>query len=593
MKIRNFSIIAHIDAGKSTLADRLLEITKTIDGRLIKDQFLDSNPIERERGITIKMAPVTMKYQGYTLNLIDTPGHVDFNYEVERALSACEGAILLIDATKGVQAQTVANYQLAKKNNLKLIPVINKIDAPLSNINACINQIQTLLQSSVSPFQISSKTGQGVKELLDQVISEFPSPKEENNNLPPKALVFNSAYHPHLGVIAFIRLFSGQIKTGDKLQFLSNNLPFTVQETGIFSPDRKPQPLLSSGVVGYLITGSKNLRDVRVGDTISEFKPKSFRNTLPLPGFRQIKPNVFFDLFSVDNDRYRDLSTAIDKLKLSDSSLETKLIKSAVLGQGVRVGFLGLLHSEVVCERLEREFDLPVIATSPSVGYQAILQDGQVVDFTTPADFPDPATIKTTKEPKAVVRLVTPPDYLGKILEICQNLRGQLLNLSYLDRLIELEYSLPLIEVITSLHDQVKSASAGFASIDYEKVGWLDTELVKLTVLLNHQEVSPLSVIVPQNQALGRARILAKRLKRTIPRQQFEIPIQVTMGGQVLTRETVKPFRKDVTAKLYGGDRTRRLKLLEKQKRGKARMKLIGQVSLPQEAFLAAIGRND
>lgn len=584
--IKNFSIIAHIDAGKSTLADRLLEMTNTIDSRLLQEQFLDSNPIERERGITIKMAPVTMNYQDHTLNLIDTPGHVDFNYEVERALFACEGAIILIDATKGVQAQTVSNYHLAQKLKLKLLPVINKIDTPIADIPACQKQINTLFGYNTSPLQISAKTGLGVKELIDQIINQIPSPQITPNHKPLQALVFNSTYHPHLGVIAFIRLISGQIKTNDKLRFISNQSVFQAQEIGIFSPQRNPKNLLETGSVGYIVTGLKKLSDVQIGDTITN---TSSNINLALPGFRRIKPNVFFDLFPIENTRYLELLNSLDKLKLNDSSLETKPIKSTILGQGLRVGFLGLLHSEVVCERLDREFNLPVIATSPSVEYQAILTNGSIVNFANAGDFPDPSQIKTTKEPVAKVNIVTPNDHLGKVLDVCQNLRGQLKNMSYLDRLVELEYKIPLIEVITSLHDQIKSVSSGYASVNYENFAWQETELVKLTVLLNHEEAPPLSIISPKTQALSRARILAARLKETIPRQQFEVPIQVAIGGQIIARETIKAFRKDVTAKLYGGDRTRRLKLLEKQKKGKARMKQIGQVSLPQEAFLAIV----
>ena len=580
--IRNFSIIAHIDAGKSTLADRLLEITGTVSKRDMQEQLLDSNPIERERGITIKMAPVTMQYQGNILNLIDTPGHVDFNYEVERALQACEGAVLLIDATKGVQAQTVANYHLAKNLKLTIIPAINKIDADLADVNSCIRQVNQLLPG-IEPLQISAKTGSGIPSLLSEIITKIPSPPTAPE--PLQALIFNSLYHSHLGVIAFVRVFSGSLNKGDNLRFISNNKNFLPSEIGIFTPARTATPNLTAGTVGYIITGLKDIREVLVGDTIT----LSHQSSPALPGFRHIKPNVYFDIFPVDNSRYKDLLDAVAKLKLNDASLDTKSIKSLVLGQGTRIGFLGLLHAEVASERLEREFDLPVITTSPSVEYQAELRTGETLSFTTPNDFPDPALIRVTKEPLAKVRLVTPPLYVGKVMEVCQDLRGELQNMSYLDQLVELEYHLPLIEVITSLHDQIKSASSGFASLDYEVVSWQESELVKLTVLLNHEEAAPLAIIVPKVQAEYRARQLAARLKDAIPRQQFEIPIQVAIGATVVARETVKAFRKDVTAKLYGGDRTRRLKLLEKQKKGKARMKQIGKVSLPQEAFLAAL----
>lgn len=594
--IRNFSIIAHIDAGKSTLADRLLEMTGTVAKREMQEQLLDSNPIERERGITIKMAPVIMTYschcdtvppqvEHYTLNLIDTPGHVDFNYEVERALAACEGAILLIDATKGVQAQTVANYHLAKNLGLTIIPAINKIDAQLADVAAAARQVKKLLDTSEEPLLISAKTGEGVAALLDAVVARVPAPKQiEANHL--QALIFNSIFHPHLGVIAFVRLFSGEIRTRESLRSLAVKETFSPTEIGIFSPNRESRDLLPVGSVGYLVTGLKDIRSVRVGDTITSAKDA---RAPALPGFRHVRPNVYFDVFPVDNAAYQDLLDSLGKLKLNDASLETKSIKSIVLGQGVRVGFLGLLHAEVVSERLEREFNLPVIATSPSVEYQAVLRDGSEISFTTPNDFPDPALLQTTREPVAKVEVVVSPNYLGPVLDVCQNLRGQLLDMVYLDQLVELKYKMPMIEVITSLHDRLKNASSGFASINYEPVGWQDADLVKLTVLLNHEEAAPLSTVCLRSQARSRALALAKRLKEAIPRQQFEIPIQVTIGGEIIAREDIKSFRKDVTAKLYGGDRTRRMKLLEKQKKGKTRMKMMGKVALPQEAFLAAV----
>ncbi|MBI2310206.1 elongation factor 4 [Candidatus Collierbacteria bacterium] len=558
--IRNFSIIAHIDAGKSTLADRLMELTKTVALRDMQEQLLDSNPIERERGITIKMAPVTMSYQchclpanathqalqagatvspqieRFTLNLIDTPGHVDFNYEVERALQACEGAILLIDGTKGVQAQTVANYHLAK--------------------------------------------------------NPPPSPRRSVSEGGTQALIFNSTFHPHLGVIAFVRLFSGSIKSKDQLKFVSTNEVFTPSEIGVFSPLRVRQENLDGGSVGYLVTGLKDIRKVLVGDTVT-LRDSS---VAPLPGFRHVHPNVYFDVFPIDNAAYQDLLDALGKLKLNDASLETKAIKSIVLGQGVRVGFLGLLHAEVVSERLEREFNLPVITTSPSVEYQAKLRSGEAmpagrqdISFTTPNDFPDPAITISTSEPIAKVEVVVSPNYLGPVLDVCQELRGTLLDMVYLDQLVELRYHIPMIEVITSLHDRLKSASSGFASINYEPFAWQEADLVKLTVLLNHEEAPPLSIICLRTQARPRALALAKKLKEAIPRQQFEIPIQVAIGGEIIAREDIKAYRKDVEAKLHGGDMTRNRKLLEKQKKGKAKMKMMGKVALPQEAFLAAV----
>jgi len=602
-RIRNFSIIAHIDAGKSTLADRLLEMTATVSPRDMQEQLLDTNPIERERGITIKMAPVAMHYRvspgmvagtsdssqvkpiEYTLNLIDTPGHVDFNYEVERALAACEGAILLIDATKGVQAQTVANYHLAKNLGLTIIPAVNKIDANLADVAAATRQVQQLLNTKDSPLLISAKTGAGVKELLATVIEKIPSPRETTAN-HLQALIFNSFFHPHLGVIAFVRLFSGAITAKDQLRSISTRETFTPTEIGILSPDRIAKAELTAGSVGYLVTGQKDIRRVLVGDTITLARDQA---APALPGFRHVQPNVYFDVFPIDNAAYQDLLDALAKLKLNDASLETKPIKSLVLGQGVRVGFLGLLHAEVVSERLEREFNLPVISTSPSVEYRAVSRRGEEITFNTPNEFPDPAFVATTKEPVARVEIVVSPDYLGAVLDVCQLLRGSLINMVYLDRLVELSYTIPMIEVITSLHDRLKSASSGFASVNYEPVGWQEADLVKLTVLLNHEEAPPLATICLRSQARPRALALAKRLKEAIPRQQFEIPIQVAIGGEVIAREDIKSYRKDVEAKLHGGDMSRNRKLLEKQKKGKERMKMMGQVALPQEAFLAAV----
>src|SRR3989344_138735 len=600
-RIRNFSIIAHIDAGKSTLADRLLELTKTVTKREMQEQLLDSNPIERERGITIKMAPVTMRYSvpthprggqngffggetEYQLNLIDTPGHVDFNYEVERALQACEGAILLIDGTKGVQAQTVANYHLAANLGLTVVPVINKIDAQLADVTAATRQVKQLLGTNDEPLLISAKTGQGVEDLLREVIKKVPAPKPVQDN-KLRALIFNSTFNTHLGVIAFVRLFAGSIKAKESLKLVSSQETFTPTEIGNLNPGRVSQQQLGSGSVGYLVTGLKDIRSVKVGDTITG------GNELvsALPGFRVVRHNVYFDVFPIDNAAYQDLVDALGKLKLNDSALETKAIKSIVLGQGVRVGFLGLLHAEVISERLEREFDLPVITTSPSVEYQAVLRTGEEVSFTTPNDFPDPALIQITREPIAKLEVVVTPNYLGPVLDVCQELRGQLLDMVYLDQLVELRYRMPMIEVITSLHDRLKSASSGFASVNYEPTGCQDAALVKLSVLLNHEEAPPLALVCLRSQARPRALALAKKLKEAIPRQQFEIPIQVTIGGEIIAREDIKSFRKDVEAKLHGGDMSRNRKLLEKQKKGKARMKMMGKVALPQEAFLAAV----
>jgi GTP-binding protein LepA len=591
MNIRNFSIIAHIDAGKSTLADRLLELTNTVSSRHMQAQLLDSNPIERERGITIKLAPVTMEYKdssgSYTLNLIDTPGHVDFNYEVERALQACEAAILLVDATKGVQAQTIANLRLAKKQNLTVIPAINKTDSPLSNVDASIKQLKSLLGDDYTkPTLISAKTGDNVEELLKKVIKLCPPPQLSSPDKPLKALVFNSIYHPHLGAIAFVRLFQGSIVKNTPLKFLSSKIKFTPVEFGTFTPSRTPQDTLNSGGVGYIVTGFKDIRSIKVGDTITQINKDSIQ---ALPGYREIKPNVYQDIFPTDNSKYHDLLDALEKLKLNDSSLTTEPASSLVLGQGVKVGFLGLLHAEVVTERLEREFAVPVIGISPTVEYRANLKSGKKISFSSASEFPDPSQVDITLEPFATVQVITPEEYLGAVMNLCQNIRGSLNEMTYLDKLVQLNYSIPLIEVITSLHDQLKSVSSGFASLEYQLSDWQPAKLVKLTVLLNHDEFEPFSLICIEEQAQTRGRSLATRLKEAIPRQQFEVPIQIALGGKVIARETVKAYRKDVTAKLYGGDATRRKKLLEKQKKGKKRMKQFGSVQLPQEAFLATI----
>jgi len=583
--IRNFSIIAHIDAGKSTLADRLLELTGTISADKIVPQLLDSNPIERERGITIKLAPVTMSYRGYTLNLIDTPGHVDFNYEVERALQACEGAVLLVDATKGVQAQTVANFLLAKRLGLQIIPVVNKIDAPLADTQSAIRQIKQLLSISEDPLLVSAKTGEGVEALLDHIISDLPSPQVVSG--PLKAFVFNSTFDTHLGVVAFIKLVSGELKTNDKLTLLNSGQSITASEIGIFSPLRSEKKTLSAGNVGYIVTGLKDIRRIMVGDTLC--LASQAKEATPFPGFRKIHPNVYLDMYPAEGNQYQDLVDALERLKLNDSAISTQGINSPILGQGVKVGFLGLLHSEVVGERLEREFNLPVIAVSPSVEYKITFRNGEDKIFSSVAEFPDPSQISKSFEPLAAVKIVVTSPYVGAVMQLCQDLRGSLIDVSYLDQLVEIDYFLPLIEVITSLHDNLKSVSSGFASLDYELAGWQPAELVKLDVLLNHEVFPPMSVITVKEKAYQKGKRLSEKLKEAIPRQQFEIPIQVAIGGNVIARETIKAYRKDVDAKLHGGDFTRNLKLLQKQKKGKARMKQFGKVQLPQEAFLAAV----
>jgi GTP-binding protein LepA len=585
-RIRNFSIIAHIDAGKSTLADRIMEITGAIAKDKLQPQMLDSNPIERERGITIKLAPVTLSYQGHTLNLIDTPGHVDFNYEVERALQACETAILLVDATKGVQAQTVANYHLAKKANLDVIPVVNKIDAPLADTPASIRQLKTMLGQDTDPLLISAKTGEGVSELLDCLISHAKPPQiPGSDNL--SLFVFNSTYDSHLGVIAFVKVITGSLRASDKLIFKNSGQAITVAELGIFSPHRQSQKALDSGQVGYIITGLKDIRKVLIGDTLC--LPSQSKLVPAEPGFRRVLPNVYLDLYPSDGSQYQDLVDAVEKLKLNDSSLTTSGVNSPILGLGVKVGFLGLLHSEVVIERLSREFDLSVLAVSPSVEYKIKLRNQDEKVISSAQDFPDPSQIESGFEPVADIRVVVTQEYLGAVMQLCQELRAEMVNMSYIDELVEVDYKMPLVEVITSLHDSLKSVSSGFASVDYQISGWQRANLVRLDVMLNHEVYTPFSIITVQEKMLTKAKSIAQKLKDSIPRHQFPVPVQVAVGGQIIAREDIRPFRKDVESKLHGGDFTRNLKLLQKQKKGKARMKQFGKVQLPPTAFLAIV----
>jgi len=591
INIRNFAIIAHIDAGKSTLADRLLEATNTIDARLMHDQLLDSNPIERSRGITIKMAPVSMHYRladnQYLLNLIDTPGHVDFNYEVERALQACEGAILLIDATKGVQAQTVANLRLAQNLNLDIVPAINKIDAVLADVPAAINQTKLLLPA-LAPLQISAKTGQGIGELIKRVIDSI-RPSAINLGKPFRAFVFNSTFDQHLGVIAFVKICEGTLLPNQELTFMSSHRRFRPTEFGVFTPSREPKDSLSSGEVGYIVTNFKDIREVGVGDTICHY-PQPI-NLTSLPGYRRVHPNLFLDIFLV-NGLYKELSDAMGKLRLSDSSLEIRPISSPALGQGLRVGFLGLLHAEVTSERLQQEFRLDIITTSPSVEYKVISSNGEERFIANPADFDPASHIGTIYEPMAKTTIIAPSSYLGDIFSVCEHLRGDLIDVSYLDQLANVVYSMPLIEVITALHDSLKSSTSGYASVDYQIDSWREVNLTKLTVLLNGVEVTPLSILISSDQSQSKARLLADKLAQSIPRQQIEVAVQVTANHQIIARRTIKAFRKDVTAKLHGGDRTRRMKLLEKQKRGKQRMRQFGKVSLPPQTFLSILKLN-
>jgi len=587
-KIRNFCVISHIDHGKTTLTDRFLEITKTVSKKDLKDRLLDSNPIERERGITIKLAPVRMNYQDYVFNLIDTPGHVDFSYEVSRSLAACEGAILLVDATQGIQAQTMANAYKALEGNLSIIPVINKIDMPNAEIDKVKNQlINTFGFKASEIINLSAKTGQNLLQLIKVIINFIPPP-QGNIKQSLKALVFNSFYHSHKGVIAYVRLIDGQIKKDDQLLFFSNKTPFTAEEIGFFTPDMIPISLLKAGEVGYIATGLKDISLCQVGDTITlNPLPNNFH---PLKGYQEPKPMVFMDMYPVDNQDFIKLKKSLEKLQLVDSSLSFNPVNSSVLGSGYKIGFQGLLHADIVQERLEREFDLQLISTSPSVEYMVKLnKNKKQISIFSPSDLPDPTLINQTKEPFIKITIFTPSEYLGNIMNLCQNSRAKLINQKFLGQQVKLTYQMPLQELVSDFFSQLKSASSGFASLDWEFLEFKTSDIVKLEVLLNRQPVNPLAVLVIRNNALKTAKSLAKKLKDIIPRQQFEVPIQVALGGKILARETIKAFRKDVTAKLYGGDPTRRQKLLKKQKKGKKRLKAFGRVVIPQEAFLAIL----
>lgn len=584
LNIRNFSIIAHIDHGKTTLTDRLLESTKTVASRDLSERLLDSNPIEKERGITIKLAPVTIDYeyegQTYQLNLIDTPGHIDFNYEVERSLAACEGAILLVDATKGVQAQTLANLRLAKAQNLTVIPIINKIDAPLAMPEETKAALQHIFPEFKDFLHISAKTGLGVDQVLPAVIDQIPAPRGSSTK-PLRALIFNSFFHPHLGVVAFVRIVDGQLTSNTKLKSLQTGKELFPKQVGIFKPGMTPTETLQAGQVGFIATGLKNLDEIQVGDTLTS----GSQLVEALPGYRQIRPNVYLEIYPLDTSEYQALLDAIGKLKLSDSALSFTPTASPAMGNGVRVGFLGLLHADVVKQRLEQEFELDVTYTAPSVEYEIDLLTGETILINRATDYPDPTLIKESREPVSLVTLLTPPQYVGSLIQVLENKRGTMVDTRYLSSSVELSYTVPLVEVITGLQDAIKSVSQGYATFDYQPFDHHPVKLVKLDTYLNKEKIEPLSTLVVAQNAESYGRKLAAHLKEAIPRHQFEIPIQISIGGNIIARETVKSFRKDVTAKLYGGDATRRSKLLDKQKKGKKRMKAFGTVNVPPEAF--------
>ncbi|MEG1751539.1 MAG: translation elongation factor 4 [Clostridia bacterium] len=593
--IRNFCIVAHIDHGKSTLADRLIEKTGSLSKREMQSQILDSMELERERGITIKLTPTRMFFQHkgetYMLNLIDTPGHVDFTYEVSRSLAACEGALLIVDASQGVEAQTLANCYLALDGNLEILPVINKIDLPSANIEKTKKEIEDIigLPASDAPC-ISAKEGTNIEQVLIQIVEQFPCPKG-NLDAPLKALIFDSYYDNFKGTISFVRVFDGSVKAGDKIMMMKTKKVFEVTEVGVFTPSMVAKQILSAGEVGYIAASIKNVIDTKVGDTITSANSPT-QNALE--GYKEVKPVVFSGIFLVDGSKYAELKEALEKLKINDASLFYSPEVSKALGFGFRCGFLGLLHMEIITERLEREFDLDIITTAPSVSYLVHKTNGDVVEISNPANYPKVSEIDYVDEPIANLRIFTPPEYVGPIMELCQEKRGEDMDLQYIEKTrVKMEYTMPLCEMIYDFFDILKSRTKGYASLDYDISGYRKSKMVKLDILLNGETCDALSLIVHEDKAYSRGRIIAEKLKKVIPRQMFEIPIQACIGGKIIARETISAMRKDVLAKCYGGDISRKRKLLEKQKAGKKRMRRIGNVEMPSEAFLSILKTND
>ncbi|WP_424939034.1 translation elongation factor 4 [Aliiroseovarius sp. S253] len=593
--IRNFSIVAHIDHGKSTLADRLIQETNTVADRDMKEQMLDSMDIERERGITIKANTVRIEYtaengEDYVLNLIDTPGHVDFAYEVSRSMRAVEGSLLVVDSTQGVEAQTLANVYQAIDADHDIVPVLNKIDLPASDCDRVAEQIEDVIGIDASgAIQVSAKTGQGIRETLEAIVNELPAPSGDPD-APLKAMLVDSWYDAYLGVIVLIRVIDGKLKKGERIRMLSTNAVYPVDRVGVFTPEMQPIDVLGPGEIGFLTASIKQVRDTRVGDTITHEKKGT---TDALDGFKPAQPVVFCGLFPVDSSEFEDLRDSIEKLALNDASFSYEMETSAALGFGFRCGFLGLLHLEVIRDRIEREYNIELITTAPSVIYHVYMKDGSMIELHNPADMPDPSTVDHLEEPRIKATILVPDEYLGDVLKLCQDRRGIQLDLTYAGSRAMAVYDLPLNEVVFDFYDRLKSVTKGYASFDYQMEGYREDNLVKMSVLVNDEPVDALSTMVHRDRAELRGRAMCEKLKDLIPRHMFKIPIQAAIGGKVIARETLSALRKDVTAKCYGGDATRKKKLLEKQKKGKKKMRQFGRVDIPQEAFISALKMDD
>ncbi|MCK0471609.1 translation elongation factor 4 [Halalkalibacter sp. APA_J-10(15)] len=595
-KIRNFSIIAHIDHGKSTLADRILEQTGALTDREMKDQTLDAMDLERERGITIKLNAVQLTYKAqdgeeYIFHLIDTPGHVDFTYEVSRSLAACEGALLIVDAAQGIEAQTLANVYLALDNDLEILPVINKIDLPSAEPDRVKQEVEDVIGLDASGAVLASaKNGIGIEEILEQVVELVPAP-QGNPQAPLQALIFDSLYDSYRGVIAYIRIVEGTVKPGQKIKMMATGKEFEVQEIGVFTPKAEKRDELTVGDVGFLTASIKNVGDTRVGDTITEATRPADK---PLPGYRRMNPMVYCGLYPVDTNDYNDLREALERLELNDASLQYEPETSQALGFGFRCGFLGLLHMEIIQERIEREFGITLITTAPSVVYKVLTTSGEEVTIDNPSNMPDTQKIDQVEEPYVKAKIMVPNEFVGAIMELCQGKRGIFIDMQYLDDIrVQIVYEIPLSEIVYDFFDQLKSSTKGYASFDYELIGYKPSKLVKMDILLNAEKVDALSVIVHRDFAFERGKVIVEKLKELIPRQQFEVPVQASIGTKIIARSTIKAIRKNVLAKCYGGDISRKRKLLEKQKEGKKRMKSVGNVEVPQEAFMAVLRMDD